>query len=436
MAGVDLQAIVNRAINGGGDHLELMADALRVRVLPAAGPRSWWRDRLRFLASATVTTLRQARREAPLISAPVGVCSPGNGDARARDVRRFFLRHHFGLESDCVGRGAQRRSRRRPSPAWWAWWVRGVGWALLGLADWSAQRYTWLGGALVDMQLFKRLEGELDQVYLFGFYDRRQYLLLTFLARHTHITATAVYQNVPLARNCRHLHVEVPVVLTSRVNLSEVDYYRERGSFRPLSVTYASQEYALDTHDLAPHAPLYDIGYYSSGEWARREGLYQAGPDDLERVRHGEFADNPYARAADTQIAALVAYAHKEHRTLRIYPHPLERGLMRAGVALPYAGLADGVDVSIDDGGEATSRRTIYDTRVAVSLQSSFIWERLDLGLDDSYLHEFPDPAMNVFERAALGRYAGNVCATSDELIAKVDAALRRYQARDEVTPA
>jgi hypothetical protein len=344
-------------------------------------------------------------------------------------VRSFFLRHHFGLESDCVGRGALRQPRRRPSPAWWLWWARGVGWALLGLADWSERRYTWLGGALVDMQLFKRLEGELGQIYLFAFYDRRQYLLLTFLARHTQVTATAVYQNIPLARNCRHLHVEVPVVLTSKVNLSEVDYYRSQGSFRPLTVTYASQEYALDTHDLERHAPLYDIGYYSSGEWARRDGLYQARPGDLERVRRGDFADNPYARAAAAQIAALAGYARKEHRTLRLYPHPLERALMRGGIAPPYAGLTDGVAVTIDDSDQETSRHTVYDARVAVSLQSSFIWERLDLGLDDSYLHEFADRAMNPFERAALGRYAENVCSSSDELIAKVDAALRGQRA-------
>ena len=398
MAGVDLQDIVNRAVNGGDEELALMAAALDVRALPAAGPRSWWRDRLRFLASATITTLRQARREAPELSSTVGVCCPGNGDARMREVRAFFVRHHFGVESDPVGRGAQRRPRRRPSAAWWLWWLRGVGWGLLGLADLSARRYAWLGGALVDLQLFKRLEGELDQVYVFALYDRRQYLLLTFLTRHTRVTATAVYQNIPLARNCRHLHVAAPVVLTSKVNLSEVDYYRAQGSFRPLSVTYAGQEFALDTHDLAPHAPLYDIGYYSSGEWARREGLYQVAAGDLARVRRGDFADNPYARAAAAQLAALVDYARREKRTLRIYPHPLERGLMRDGVTLPYAALADGAVVSIDDGAGETSRRTMYDARVAASLQSSFIWERLDLGLDESFLHEFPDPAMNPFD--------------------------------------
>ena len=299
-----------------------------------------------------------------------------------------------------------------------------MGWGLLGLADWSERRYAWLGGTLVDLQLFKRLEGELEQVYVFALYDRRQYLLLTFLARHTRLSVTAVYQNIPLARNCRHLHLAIPVVLTSRVNLCEADYYRAQGSFLASEVTYASQEFAVDTHDLQPHEARYDIGYYSSGEWARREGLYQV--DDVARVRRGALADNPYARAAAAQLEALSAYARRERRTLRIYPHPLERRLRKSGVEPPYAALADGQTVTIDDRADATSRRTMYETQVAVSLQSSFIWERLDLGLEDSFLLELADATMNVFERAALGRYAQNICRDNDEMIAKVDAALRR----------
>jgi hypothetical protein len=81
--------------------------------------------------------------------------------------------------------------------------------------------------------------------------------------------------------------------------------------------------------------------------------------------------------------------------------------------------LANGVTVTIDADG-INSRRSMYDVRVAVSLQSSFIWERLDLGLEASYLHEFADPELNVFERAALGRYAVNICPSAEDLIEKV----------------
>jgi len=419
--GIDLGGLVCRCVNGGDEGLTLMTEALATRRLPAYGPPSWWHDRLRLLATTTVTALRVTHAGAPQLGSTSVVAFPG-GDEGLR-ARTFFVRHHFGVECDRLGRQAPRRPRRRPPLAWWLWWLRGVGFALAGFADRSERRYAWLGPILVDMQLFKRLEPELERVYVFALYDRRQYLLLTFLARRTGLEAVAVYQNIPLARNCRHLHVAVPVVLTSKVNLSEADYYRAQGSFLPASETYAGQEFVVDTHDLEPHEPLYDIGFYSSGEWARREGLYQV--SDRARIRRGTDADNPYARAAADQLATLAAYAHREHRTLRIYPHPFERALLREGIEPPWVSVADGETITIDGDDQPSSRRSFYDVRVAVSLQSSFIWERLDLGLDDSFLHEFADPAMNAFERAALGRYAVNVCRGHDELIAKVDAALR-----------
>ena len=270
-----------------------------MRKLPPYGPSSWWR---RPPAAA-----RHGDRS-PRCAWPAPRRRPwprrrsrrSRAATRTSPCGRFFLRHHFGLESDRLGRQAPRRPRGRAARGWWLWWLRGVAWALLGLADWSERRYAWLGGSLVDLQLFKRLEGELDQVYVFALYDRRQYLLLTFLARHTHLTVTAVYQNIPLARNCRHLHVAVPVVLTSKVSLCEVDYYRERGSFLPLSVDLRRPGVHRRDSRPQPHAALYDIGYYSSGEWARREGLYQV--TDRARIRRGADADNPYARAAAAQL--------------------------------------------------------------------------------------------------------------------------------------
>ena len=424
MAGVNLERIVCRSVNGGDTDLDLLHEALRARVLPSHGPRSWWHDRALLLGAALVTAQRAAYGAAPHLSSTTVSCFPGSASARQRAARAFFLRHHFGVETDFLGRQTRRRPTR-PNRAWWRWWLRGVWWGLLGLLDWSARRYAWLGGVLVDMQLLKRLEPELEHAYVFSLYDRRQYLLLTFLARHTSLSVHAVYQSIPLARNCRHLHVPVNVVLTSRVNLAEVDYYRRSGTFKPGAVRYAGQEYIIDTKDLTPHAPLYDIGYYSSGEWARREGLYQ--PDDLDRVRRGAYLTNRYALVASEHLQALARYAHEHRRTLRIYLHPMERRLLsQHRIEPPYAALADGDLVSLDTGAES-SRHSMYDTRVAVSLQSSIIWERLDLGLSSSFIYEFPDASANVFERAALGEFAENTYRTVDELLAKIARALETH---------
>lgn len=423
MTGIDLERLVCKAVNGGCADLELMRQALGVRLLPSPGPRSWLRDRLRLAASAVLTTLRFARADFPPLSSAAVAFTPGANRESLVEARRFFLQHHFGVECDFLGREARRGARSPRSRAWLVWWLRGVAWSALAFFDWSDKRYAWLGGSLVDMQAFKRLEGELEHVYVFALYDRRQYLVMTFLARHTSLAVTAVYQSMPLARNCRHLHVPVDVVLTSRVNLHEAEHYRGAGLFLPASIAYASQEFIVDTYDLAPGERLWDIGYYSSGEWARYGGLYQC--QDVEQLRRGAFLDNPYARAAAEQIEALATYARVNQRSLRVYLHPLERRLLNDhGLAPPYAHLADGQLITLD-ATEGHSRRTLYDARVAVSLQSSFIWERLDAGEEASFIHEFEDPAMNVFERAALGPYAANVYRSVDELLARVDAALQ-----------
>jgi hypothetical protein len=415
----DAARFVTRRLNRGTD--ELLDRALEVRALPAPGPASWLVDRLGFLATAVVTPWKMRfRRGSRPLSGDVAAYELVTTEAQ-RERRRFFVRHHFGEEIDFVGRGQERRPASGTG-RWLRWYWLGVAAALLALTDPSTRRYRWLGGLLLDVEAMARAAGGLKRVYCFGLYDRRPYLIATFLARHTDVEVVLVFQNIPLYRNCRYLHLDVPVVLTSVVNIPEVDYFQREGIFRASMVQYRSGEYVADTHALEAEEPVCDIGYFSSGEWARREGLYQA--SDLASVRAGAYLGNPYAVAAEHLVEVLVAYAKRNGRTLRIYPHPFER-VMHAvhGIEPPYARFADGRSVTLDWSGE-NSRAKIYEPRVAVSLQSSFIWERLDLGLRASYMYEFADRERNVFLKESLGEYAGNVFHADSELIQRLDAAL------------
>jgi len=357
-------------------------------------------------------------RDASALSSAHVAFDPAAGRERMRAYRSFFVERYFEQPVDFVGRGQIRAASARRGP-WLRWYLFGILAGLAAFLDFGERRYMWWGMVLADVQAYVRVVRDLETVYCFGLYDRRPYVLAAYLARHTRTRVVLVYQNIPLYRNCRHLHLRVPVVLTSRVNLPEAEYFRSQGLFKPSEIVYKSQEFVLDFADLEPSAPIVDIGFFSSGEWARMGGLYQS--DDAEAIRAGGFADNEYARTSETIAAALAVYAREHGLTLRIYPHPLERRLRNEhGILPPYAALADGQSVTIDESGES-SRRKIYEPRVAVSLQSSFIWERLDLGLDASFIYEWGDAEKNPFLREALGPFVDNLFRDADELAAKLD---------------
>ncbi len=418
---MDAEITLLRAIDRDID-VPLFRRSLELRLLPSAGPRSLIADRARFLRAATVLCLRARFGAATPLASGTVAYDPRARDPRFVEYRSDFIERHYGVGTDFVGRGERRAAKARGP--WLSWYLRGLAVALLALTDLSQRRYAWLGGVLVDVQCFLRVLPELDRVFVFGLYDRRPYVLATFLARHTGVPVTLVYQNIPLYRNCRYLHLEVPVVVTSKVNLAEAEHYRASGTFRATELTYHGPEYALDLEGLEPAEPTWDIGYFSSGEWARWKGLYQS--SDIEAIRRGAFAGNLYSVRSQGLLRSLAAYARERGRSLRVYLHPFERTLLAEhGVAPPYADVADGGLVSFDDE-PGNSRRKVYECAVAVSLQSSYIWERLDLGLEDSFMYESEDREENSFSRESLGPYAEKLFRDEREMIEKVDEALTR----------
>ena len=413
---------------GGPEDMELFRQALAVRLLPDPGPASWWRDRLGFLRSVLVTPVRIRFGAAQPLSSEDVAFDPSARREGMRARRSFFIWHYFGQRLDFVGRGQTRApagrgdGSTRGGVGWFRWYLVGVLAAVLSFLDFGERRYLWWSHVFADVQAFTRVLGGLRTVYCFGLFDRRPYVIAAFLARHTNIHVVLVYQNIPLYRNCRHLHLHVPVVLTSKVNLAEAEYFAKLGLFKASEITYKSQEFVLDLVDLVPSAPVFDIGYFSSGEWGRRDGLNQS--EDVEAIRSGAFLDNEYAIMAEKILEDLVAYARERDLTLRIYPHPFERNLRTEhGIEPPYARLVDGRVVSVDESG-LDSRRKIYEPKAAVSLQSSFIWERLDLGLDASFVYEWSDRERNPFLRAALGPYARQLFRDEAELRSKLDEVL------------
>ena len=242
---MDIERRILRLMNSGDEDLDLFARALAPRVLPNHGPRSWLLDRLFFIYLAFVRMARAARVPSSPRSRSV-VYDPGARREDVRATRAFYIREYFGVEVDFMladllkGEGEPRRmtpSERRLARLWRR---RARLYALASLFDFSSRRYRWWGDVFATVQTIVQSHEQIDTIYIGLPYDRRSYVIATFLCRHTAIKPLLIFQGEPLYVNLRDLHVPITVVLTSRVNIPEAEYFAAAGHFKAAEVLYHS----------------------------------------------------------------------------------------------------------------------------------------------------------------------------------------------------
>ena len=421
---MNAERLILRFVDRGEEDLDSFQAALADRDLPQQGPQSWLLDRASLLYTVFVGLLRaEARRPASPATRSV-FYELGAQREQMRKAKTSFVRTHFDEDIDFLlthrlkGRGGPRRMTVHERCLSRGWRRRARIAALATLLD-PRRRYRWWGHVFATINTFAQAVDQYDVVYVSKPWDRRCYCIATFLQRHTSAEVRVVFQSMPLYGNQRRLHVPVTAVVTSRVNVPEAEYFRAAGEFKAAKIIYRSSEFVDERAALARRSPVYDIGFFASGDWAREDGLYWA--RDIEQVRAGAFRGNAYERQAEQVLEALVRYAGSRHRTLRIYLHPYERRLLHEhGIEPPYRGLADGELVTIDDR-PGHSRDAHYEADVAVALRSSTIWQRIDLGLDRSFLFAFNDPTLGNLLPEAIGEYQRNLFRSTDELFAKLD---------------
>ncbi len=424
---INAERLMLRLVNGGGRDLDLFQAAIDDRELPEYGPPSWWLDRASLLYTVFIGLQRRAARRPSSPARRAVFYESSAASEEVRHSRRCFARQHFGEEVDFLlkhtvkGEGGPREMTRRERRMARAWRRRARLSALAALAD-RQRRYRWWGHVFATINSFAQAADQTDTVYVTRPWDRRSYVIATFLQRHTQAQVRLVFQSMPLYGNQRRLHVPVTAVLTSKVNVPEARYFQAAGEFKAGEIVYRSQEYVDERAALEPSPPVYDIGFFASGDWARVEGRYWA--RDIGEVRAGLHRGNPYEVCAEEVLGWLVTYARSRRRTLRIYMHPYERTLLHEhGIEPPYRALADGELVTIDDR-PGNSRGSHYEPDVAVALRSSTIWERIDLGLERSFMYVFADPTLGNLLPEAVGEYQDNLFRSADELYARLDACL------------
>ena len=247
--------------------------------------------------------------------------------------------------------------------------------------DWIANSYDFFISILIS---------EPKNIYIFKYYHPSSYLLARMLEQYAierNLFGTKIFVGKGdgfFYKCCRYDNTAMPIVIVpSEIHESELNSYIKRGWFRkkvienwgPVDSNLAFLKDKVNSIEKFD----YDIGIYSSGEWARVDGLFRT--DDIDGIKSMKYADNPLYKDFLNILDFLIEFSKSRSLKMKIYLHPYERNLIKEyNIYPPYLKLAEQEGIEFDYKEESSTKK-IEEPFLGVSLQSSIIVERLMIGL-------------------------------------------------------
>lgn len=382
----------------------------------------WFTDRIFFCLKVILRPLIQITKGFEFLKTEIIVYDPSSNVAETRNYRKIFIKHYFKENVDFIG--WKEKIKITPNILLWPTlklYIYSVFISLFSFLDFSKRDYKWLGSVFPELLNILLIQKDIKKIYIFCMEVPAQYLYATYINNYTKIQIYLINANIPIKEQ-RYCHLNVPAVLCSKVQLNEINYYINNGYNKTSKIIYCSNVFIADLLNVRPTAPKYHIGYFSSGEWARINGLFRVklSKREIKKVREMHFNNNLYYIKSKEILSFLVRFGKIHNLRLKIYLHPYERLLLKKyKISPPYMNFVDNENIFIDIEGN-NSRDKIYEPFVAISIQSSFIWERLDLGLMRSYIYEFKDEKYNSFLPESLGNYKEYLFKSTEELAGKM----------------
>lgn len=123
-------------------------------------------------------------------------------------------------------------------------------------------------------------------------------------------------------------------------------------------------------------ANKYKIGFYSSGEWARIDGLDRE--FEIENIRNDKHIHNPAAIFAQETLNFVIKYCYEKKISLAVYLHPFERDLMNThGIEPPFLNqIKQHTNIYCSTAPNTISN--VYEAEIGVSPFSTTIWDRFN----------------------------------------------------------
>ena len=166
------------------------------------------------------------------------------------------------------------------------------------------------------------------------------------------------------------------------IYFSNTLYQEEYKSYKKIGwIKDDTVNYGISGHEFLVNNPRnsfkYDIGFFSSAYWARREGLYA--DLNIEALREKKYEKNIYAVRENIILRHSIKIARKYNLTFKIYLHPYEKKLItQYNIYPPYWNL---IEKDFLEENKLLENNNFFESKVAVLLQSSIFYDRWENNL-------------------------------------------------------
>jgi len=264
----------------------------------------------------------------------------------------------------------------------------------------------------------KIFNGQVEKAFFYGFIYRADYYLAA-LVLSQYVDVLYITGSASFYYNRRYIYLpNVTLVSCCLVQYKEINSLIEKGCIiikdKLLGNPLFDQSAMKDFNNFS-----YDIGIYSSGEWAREDGLLRS--YDYKRIRSGHFCKNPYYAIFLSILKTVIDLINSRKIKAKLYFHPHEKDLYNNhGIIPPYVGTLEknGIAFSFSD---EESTLLLRESKIGVAVLSTIIYERLGLGLDGYlYYNSNKDFISDFFNPSLLGDFKKYFFKDIEELKKKI----------------
>lgn len=223
-------------------------------------------------------------------------------------------------------------------------------------------------------------EKENNSIYCFKIYNIVSYLTAVLSSRLAPENSYVFVGGNSYFMKGRYFYApRVSLCVCAKYQIDEIETYRKLKWIIVKDAFYKGLEEYSIYKNLKHGKITYDIGVYSSGWWARKDGLLRV--SDYEGIKALKYSDNSFHKDFLDVLNEVISLKEKYNFRVKLYLHPYERMLLHEyKITVPYLNQLIEAHIDIDDSA-GRSIDKLYECKIGVSLFSTIIADRWEYDL-------------------------------------------------------